>query len=155
MADLTQHWRKSAENKYLGAWDLWVPSRQRYAEVRARIVSVTDEEVIGEGGRRSKPLQLHLVSSRTGRAMPPYIVSRKSGTTLDLMFGPTPKDWLGDGSHEVTFYVERQKRVRKGTGDVLVIRNERAGDKLKDELRALPSLSDDDFIPEDPNAPTQ
>lgn len=146
--DITAHWKKCYEQKYLGSWDLWIPSKGRYAEIRARIVGVNDREVIGEGGRRSHPAQLELVSVRTGRPMPPYIVSNKSGTTLQLMFGPTPKDWIGDGSHEVTFYVERQKRVKKGTGDVLVIRNEKTSEKLADDIRAMPALSDDDFTPE-------
>lgn len=152
MADLTQHWKASYETKYLGAWDLWIPSKGRYAEVRARIVGVTSDEVIGEGGRRSTPRQLQLVSVRTGRPMPPYIVSNKSGTTLQIMFGPTLKDWLGDGHHEITFYVEHHKRVRKGTGDVLVIRNERASEKMREELQARAALQEDDFTPEDPNA---
>jgi len=86
VGDMTSHWRKSYENKYLGAWDLWSSKANRYLEVHARIDRVSEEEVIGEGGRRSRPIQLHL-SGAKGPIRTPMILSKANGTTLQLMFG--------------------------------------------------------------------
>lgn len=147
--DLTAHWRRAYENKYLGAWDLWIPSRSRYAEVTARIESVSQDEVIGEGGRKSWPIQLHLAGKK-GPIATPMIVSKTSGKTLEIMFGPSPSGWVGK---EITIYVRQDKRVRKGTGAVLVIRSTRATDDLKEELRRGPAIDEGEL--EDREEPGQ
>jgi hypothetical protein len=153
MADLTGHWRKQYENLFLGAWDLWDKSKNRYVEVQATIDRVTDDEVVGEGGRRSKPWQLFL-TGRKGPIRVPMIVSKTSGKTLEIMYGPSPQGWVGK---TITLYVQQKKRVQKGTGAVLTIRNTKGGDALKEELMQRgPAIDEDEFvepIPEDSNAP--
>lgn len=144
MSDLTGHWRKIYDNKYLGSWDLWSSKANRYVEVRARIDRVTDEEVIGEGGRRTKPLQLYL-SGQKGPIRTPMIVSKANGTALQLMFGPLLAGWVGK---EITIYVRKSKRVLKGTGDVLTIRSTGASDRLRKELeqtQAPPAIEEEDL----------
>lgn len=143
MSDITSHWRKSYANLYLGAWDLFVPSKGTYAEVRARITDVHDRVVVSEGGRKENPLQLCLVGCKTGKSMPDMIVSKGNGTTLQVMFGPVPRDWVGK---EITLYVRKAKKVQKGTGDVLTIRSTRALQDMKEELRqARPDVAAEDF----------
>lgn len=127
---LEQHWRRSYENTYLGAWDLH--DGKQYRRLVARIDRVSDETVTGEMGRKSKPVQLHLVSLRTGKQFPPMIVTKTTGKTLQIMFGEVPLNWVGK---EITVFVRRAKRVQKGTGDVLDIVNTKAGDDLKRDLR--------------------
>jgi hypothetical protein len=75
MGSLDQHWRKLYESKYLGAWDLYDSRTGRYREVTARIDFVSDDEVIGEGGRKSKPVQLHLCG-RKGPGSDPRVCAR-------------------------------------------------------------------------------
>jgi hypothetical protein len=111
---------------------------------------VTDEEVIGEGGRKSCPLQLHLVS-RKGPIATPMIVSKTNGKTLEIMFGPSPSGWVGQ---VITLYVKVAKRVAKGTGAVLTIRNAKGGEDLKQELaRRGPAIAEDEYT--DAPAPTR
>lgn len=140
MSDLTSHWRKSYENKYLGAWDLY--DGKRYREVRARILKVTDEIVIGEGGRKSRPVQLHL-AGRKGPIETPMIVSKTSGKTLEILFGPVPADWVGQ---EITLHVIQGKRVQKGTGNVLAIKCDKnaRGEDMPEPARA-PAIAADEF----------
>jgi hypothetical protein len=145
VTDLNSHWRNLYDNHFLGSWNLWDKTKSRYVEVRAKITRITDDEVVGEGGRRSKPLQAHLVGAK-GPVKVPFILSKKSCTTLQLMTGsPMPKDWVG---LEITIYVRRDTRVRAGTGDVLTIRNTKAGADLKGELqqRQEPAIEPEDMI---------
>jgi hypothetical protein len=150
MGDMTAHWRRSYDNLFLGAWDLWSSKANRYLEVRARIDRVTDDEVVGEGGRRSRPIQLHL-SGQKGPIRTPMIVSKANGTTLQLMFGPIPAGWVGK---EITIYVRKAKRVQKGTGDVLTIRNAGASSRMREELEAQapPAIEEDDLTEGDGDA---
>jgi hypothetical protein len=142
-ADLTQHWRREYENKYLGAWDLYDKTKERYVEVSARIDGVIQEEVIGEMGRKSYPLQLKL-SGRKGPIHAPMIVSKTSGKTLEVMFGEKPSEWIGQ---TITLYVRKDKKVRKGTGAVLVIRNTKGSQDLREELqeRRAPAIDESEF----------
>lgn len=131
MADLTSHWRSAYESKFLGAWSLFQKSTGRYVEVTAKISRISDDEVVGEGGRKSRPLQAHLVGSK-GPIRTPFILSKKSCTTLQVMTGsPQPKDWEG---LTITIYVRKEAKVRAGTGDVLTIRNTKAGQDIKKEV---------------------
>jgi hypothetical protein len=151
MGDLTQHWRKAYESKYLGSWDLFDSRTGKYREVTARIDLVTEDEVIGEGGRRSHPVQLHL-SGRKGPIRTPMILSKSNATTLEIMTGsPVPKRWEGI---EITIYVRKAKRVQRGTGDVLTIRNTRASNQLREELqeRVEPAIDEADFSDGEPDA---
>ena len=131
MADLTSHWRLAYESKYLGAWSMYDKRTGRYREVTARIDRVSDDEVIGEGGRRSHPIQLWLSGSK-GAISVPMILSKSNATTLQVMTGsPVPKSWEGT---TITIYVRKSKRVLKGTGDVLTIRNAKGSADLREEL---------------------
>lgn len=152
--DQNAHWRALYSNTFIGHWDFFNPKTGRYQEVTARIDRITDDEVTGEGGRKSKPIQLWL-SGRKGPIARPLILSKTNGTTLQLMFGPQPKDWLGK---EIVLYIRKSKRVQKGTGDVVTVRNTRASSQLREELEErLAPIPDEDFTDptEDPNAPTQ
>jgi hypothetical protein len=131
MSDQTSHWRLAYLDRYLGAWSLFDRITGRYREVAARIDRVSDDEVTGEGGRKSKPWQLHL-SGRKGPIRTPMIVSKTSGKTLEMMFGATPASWVG---HEIVLYVRKSRNVRLGTGDILTIRNTCASDRLRKELQ--------------------
>lgn len=143
MSDLTSHWRKHYDTKYLGAWDLWSSKLDRYLEVTARIDAVSDAEVIGEGGRRSTPIQLHLSGSK-GPIPTPFILSKSNGTTLQVMSGsPIPAKWVG---LTITIYVRKAKRVRAGTGDVLTIRNTKGSADLREELESrMPAIAEDEL----------
>jgi hypothetical protein len=132
MADITQAWQRAYEQRYMGSWTLFDAKTRRYREVTARIDRVTCDEVIGEGGRRSTPVQLFL-SGRKGPFALPMILSKSNATTIQVMTGsPIPKDWEG---LEITIYVQKGKRVRAGTGDILKIRNTKAGAQLREELQ--------------------
>ena len=147
--DLTDHWRRTYENKYLGCWDLWSAKEQRYKTVTAKIARVTDEEVVQEGGRKSRPLVLYLAGSK-GPIRTPMIVSKVSGKTLEAMFGPKPADWVGK---EVTLYANK-KRVRGGEAYVLTIRSTRGNDDLRQQLAEPPpppAFEDDDGVADDPD----
>ena len=132
MTDLTAHWRKAYQNLYLGSWDLYSEKQGRYLEATVRIDDVIQQEVIGEGGRKTYPILLRC-SGRTKALPAPYIVSKTSGKTLEIMFGPSPKGWVGQ---TITFYVRLDKKVRMGTGAVLVIRNTKGSKDMVEELRA-------------------
>jgi hypothetical protein len=149
MTDLNAHWRALYANNFVGHWDFFNPKTGRYQEVTARIDRVTDDEVTGEGGRKTKPLQLWL-SGRKGPIGRPLILSKTNGTTLQLMFGPQPKDWIGK---EIVLYVRKSKRVRAGTGDVVTIRNTRATSQLREELETVvaPAIPEDEL--QDPGGP--
>jgi hypothetical protein len=152
MTALDQHWRRLYESKYLGAWDLFDSRTGRYREITARIDRVSDDEVVGEGGRKSKPIQLHL-SGRKGPVRTPMIVSKTSGKTLEVMFGPTPAQWVGQ---EITVYVRASKRVQQGTGAVLTIRNTRSSDRLREDIleAQLPAIDEADLNDGGDNAET-
>lgn len=153
MADLTGHWRNLYESKYLGAWNLFDSKTSQYREVEATIDRVTQEEVIGEGGRRSTPILLYL-SGRKGPIHVPMILSKTSGKTLEIMYGESPKAWEGK---RITLYVRKDKRVRKGTGSVLTIRNTKAGADLREELEARrgPAIDEGEFAEPASAAPTE
>lgn len=139
--DLTPHWRQAYENKFFGAWDLWSEKKQSYFEVMVRIDRVTREEVIGEMGRKTWPLLIYCSGPK--KALPaPYIVTKTSGKTLEIMFGENPSGWVGK---TVTFYVRREKKVRKGTGAVLVIRNTKGNQDMIEELKVREKVDEDEF----------
>ena len=93
------------------------------------------------GGRKEDVRLLHFKGKRT-----PMIVSKTMATVLVRMFGPTPKDAEGK---QITLYVERGVNTQKGTGDVLRIRNDKAGAGLKAQLRGGPP----DAVPPEDDAP--
>jgi hypothetical protein len=140
MADLTSHWRKLYDNKYLGAWNLWSDAKGRYVEVRARIAKVSDELVIGQMGRKSRPVQLHLMS-RKGPFPAPMIVTKTTGKTLEILFGPRPADWVGK---DITLGVVIDKKVKMGTGAVLTIKREAGRDEDIPEQPPPPELDLED-----------
>jgi hypothetical protein len=132
----------------LGAWDFWSDKRNAYFDAQVRIDDVTREEVIGEMGRKSAPILLYCSGPK--RKLPaPYIVTKTSGKTLEILFGENPRGWIGK---TITFYVRKDKRVSKGTGAVLVIRNTRGSQELVEELRARERVDEEEFAraPEDP-----
>lgn len=143
--DLTTHWRKQYENKYLGSWDFWDKSTGRYLEADLKIESVTLEEVIGEGGRTSD-LWIMRLSGRKGPIKTPMIVTRTSGTALQRMFGPRPADWVGKTIH---LFVNK-KKVAKGSGDVLTIRSNAGNQDLRRQLeQRAPAIAPDEFAEDD------
>ena len=131
--DLTNHWRRQYENRYLGVWDLFDKATKGYRTVTARIDDVNYDEVVGEGGRKSNPAQLRL-SGTKGPIPVPMIVSKLSGKSLEAMFGPIPKDWIGKS---VTLYANR-KRVKGEDAYVLTIRNNVGNKQLREELAGPP-----------------
>ena len=136
MSELTRHWRSLFDNKYLGAWNLYVNGQYRTAKVT--ISDVREEEVTMQGGRKSMALLVYFVGKNT-----PMILTKTMGKVLQSMHGPVPKGWEGKS---ITLYVERGFKTRDGLADVLRIRNDRAGQGLKDQLRGAP----DDGPPEPP-----
>jgi hypothetical protein len=140
VTDLTAHWRKSYQNKYLGSWDLFGEKAGRYLEATVRIDDVRQEEVIGEGGRKTYPILLYCSGKRPLPA--PYIVTKTSGKTLEIMFGPSPKAWVGQ---TITFYVRLDKKVRMGTGAVLVIRNTKGSKDMVEELKARETVDESEL----------
>lgn len=160
MSDLTEHWKKDyGGGNFLGARDLFVESKGAYAEVRARIEGGHKEDVTLPGGKKERKAILQLVGVRTGKALPPMIVSNTSGNTLNRMFrSMTIKGWIG---REISVYVRRNVKTRLGSGDVLTIRDESGSKQLAEDLRAAtpPPLDDDDFSTDPPtggnDAPTQ
>lgn len=136
--ELTAHWRSLFENRYLGAWNLWV--KGRYTTVAVTIDRAVQEETTMEGGRKSLSLLLYFVGKRT-----PMIVSKKMGKVIAAAHGPAPAGWVGK---QITLYVEQGFPTRDGPADVLRVKNERAGDRLKRQLRAAPP--EDDGPPAEP-----
>ena len=152
------HWKAGLGGTYLGAQDLWVPSKGSYAEVRVRIDAAYRETVTIPGGKKEPKTVLRLVGVRTGKPLPPMIVSNLSGSTINRMFNdPTLEGWIG---REITVYVRRGVSTNRGSGDVITVRDESGSKRLRDELRAAmpPPLDDDDFSTDPPggnDAPTQ
>lgn len=127
MSDLTAHWRALYDNKYMGAWNLWITKANRYGTVTVVIESARYEEVIMQGGRKNKALLLRFRGKRT-----PLIITKTMGKALERMHGPTPQAWIGK---EITIWVEQGFKTKDGPADVLRIKNTRAGDGLKSQLR--------------------
>lgn len=145
---LTGHWRQLYENKYLGAWDLFIGGR--YREVTVTIVDVRQERVVREGGQADPVFLLYLRGQK--RDLPaPMIVSKTTGKTLQAMYGEIPAAWKGKS---ITLYA-KQKRTKEGQAYVLTVRNSRASDALREELRerAAPRIEADevDEGPVDPD----
>ena len=137
MADeLTQHWRLAFDNKFLGAWNLW--KGDRYLTATVTIERVAHETVTMQGGRKEPGTLIYFKGKRV-----PMILTKTMGKVLQSMHGPVPKGWEGKS---ITLYVERGFKTRDGLADVLRIRNDRAGQGLKDKLRGAP----DDGPPEPP-----
>lgn len=122
MTDLTQHWRLNFDNKYLGAWNLWVASKKCYTTTTVTIDRSPIEQVTMQGGRKTSERLLYFVGKRT-----PMILTRKMGKALERMYGPVPADWIGKA---ITLYVEQGFRTKDGPADVLRIRNDKAGASL-------------------------
>jgi hypothetical protein len=135
--ELTDHWRKSFDNLYLGSWNLWVGGK--YVTAKVTIERVAREMVTMQGGRKSQETLLYFRGKRT-----PMILTKKMGRNLQSMYGPTPAQWLGK---PITLYVECGFKTRDGPADVLRIRNDRAGDALK---RQLGGAVDDESPPPAP-----
>ena len=127
MTDLTSHWRNLYDNKYMGAWNLWIAKSNRYGNVTVTIESVTFETIVMQGGRKNRALLMRFKGKRT-----PMIITKTMGKTLEKLHGPTPSQWVGK---EITIYVEQGFKTKDGPADVLRIRNTRAGDGLKSQLR--------------------
>lgn len=143
MNDLTQHWRSSFDNKYLGAWNLWDAAKKTFRTVTVTIERAPLEQVTMQGGRKSQERLLYFQGKRT-----PLILTKKMGAIIARMFGPTPGDWIGK---TITIYVERGFKTKDGPADVLRIKNERAGDAMKRQMGG--GADDDDRpMPEPPEA---
>ena len=127
-APLTQHWRSLYDNKYLGAWNLFRDGR--YTTTTVTIESAAFEEVVMQGGRKNRTLVLRFKGKRT-----PMIVTKTMGKVLAAMCGPTPKSWEG---RTIVLYVEQGFKTREGAADVLRIKNDKASQGLKDQLRGEP-----------------
>lgn len=149
--DLTAHWRTLYDNKYLGAWNLWDAKSKRYSTVTVTIDSATYEEIVMMGGRRNRSLLLRFKGKRT-----PMIVTKTMGKALEKMCGHTPAQWIGA---TITLYVEQGFKTKDGPADVLRIRNSRAADSLKSQLRGEElevmeepeNFGDDGYVSEDPD----
>jgi hypothetical protein len=135
MTDLTQHWRLNFDNKYLGAWNLWVAKDRRYTTTTVTIERAPIETVVMQGGRKQRERLLYFVGKRT-----PLILTRKMGKVIERMYGPVPQDWIGKA---ITLYVEQGFRTKDGPADVLRVRNEKAGASLAQAI-------DEDRTPEPP-----
>ena len=141
MTPLTQHWRSLYDNAYLGAWNLW--KGDRYTTTTVTIESTTFEEVTMQRGRKSRSLIMRFKGKRT-----PLIITKTMGKVLQAMFGPVPEGWRGK---TITLYVERDFRTQDGPADVLRIKNERAGQGLKDQLREADPGPPEEFGEEEHN----
>lgn len=128
MTDLTDHWRKAFDNKFLGAWNLF--RNGQYVTATVTIERITRETVTMQGGRRNQATLVHFAGKKT-----PMILTKTMGKVIQGMYGPSPKEWIGKS---ITLYVERGVRVQEGTGDVLRVRNEKAGRGLKEDMVAPP-----------------
>jgi hypothetical protein len=124
---LTQHWRSLFDNKYLGAWNLWSATKKQYVTATVVIDRIVQESVTMQGGRKTVETLIYFRDKRT-----PLIATKKMVRVLGMMFGPTPAEAMG---HTITLYVERGFMTGQGPADVLRIRNDKAGDSLKRELR--------------------
>lgn len=140
--ELTQHWRSLFENKYLGAWNLWINGK--YTTVTVTIESATRESVTMQGGRKQLELLLHFKGKRT-----PLILTKKMGKVIGMIYGPIPEGWIGK---TITLYVEQGFKTKDGPADVLRIKNTRAGDSLKARLAPPP---EDDGPPAEPPEPPE
>lgn len=122
---LTAHWRSLFENRYLGAWNLYVNGR--YVSAKVTIERIDPEAVVTmQGGRKSTERLLYFASKRT-----PLILTKTMGKVMQAMYGEQMQGWLGK---TITLYVEQGFRTKEGRADVLRIRNDRAGDALKRQL---------------------
>jgi hypothetical protein len=128
--ELTQHWRKLYENKYMGAWNLFDDAKHKFRTATVVIESARIENVVGEKGRKSDCLVLRFRGKQT-----PMILSRKNGNVISSMHGKTPSEWIGK---TITLWVEENVRVRGDVGDVLRVRNDKAGAGLKAQLEEAP-----------------
>jgi hypothetical protein len=127
LTNLTQHWRSLFENKYLGSWNLWSAQKKAYVTATVVIESIAQETVVMQGGRKSLETLIRFRGKHT-----PLIATKKMARVLVAMFGPAPEDALGK---TITLYVERGFKTKDGPADVLRIRNDRAGQAMKDHLR--------------------
>ena len=136
---LNQHWLSLYDKKFLHAGKLWDEKAQQYKSVTVTIDRFEQRPGVDMGdGKKSTVQLLHFRGATV-----PLIVTPKMATVLVRMFGPTPKDAEG---RQITLYVERGFKTTKGTGDVLRIKNEKAGRDLKDQIRSaqtMPALPDD------------
>lgn len=123
---LPRHWRKMFENKYLGAWNLFDDRTGKYRDATVTIESVQDEEIVGEGGRKSVCRVLRFVGKRT-----PMIMSRRNGKNIARVCGDDPNVWPGK---TITLWAELRK-LKDGPAYVLAVRpNSTRADALKEEL---------------------
>jgi hypothetical protein len=132
---LNQHWLALYDKKFLHAGNLFDPKTGQYRTATVTIERFEERKKVEMGGGRKEDVRLlHFVGKRT-----PLIISKTMATVLVRMFGPTPKDCEGKS---ITIYVERGVNTQKGTGDVLRIRNDKAGAGLKAQLRGEPPQDD-------------
>jgi hypothetical protein len=139
VSSLTAHWRTLFENKYLGAWNLFVNGK--YSTVTVTIDRAVQEQTVMEGGRKSLALLLYFAGKRT-----PMILTKKMGKAISAMHGPSPAGWVGK---QITLYVDQGFPTRDGPADVLRIRNTQAGTGLRQRLQQKPP-EDDGAPPETP-----
>lgn len=128
MTALTSHWRQLFDNKYLGAWNLW--KGDGYTTTTVTIDRLSSELVTMQGGRKERALLAYFVGKKT-----PLIITKKMGKALARMHGPIPEGWRGKS---ITLYVEVGFKTADGPADVLRIKNAKAGQDLKDQLRDEP-----------------
>lgn len=123
---LPRHWRLMYDNKWLGAWNLVDPKTGAYLQPIVTIASVTDEEVTGEGGKKTMCRILRFVGKKT-----PMILTRRQGKSLASVHGEDPNLWKGK---QITLWAE-QRNVRGEDCRVLAIKGKSArGENLKRQL---------------------
>ena len=122
---LTAHWRSLFENKYLGAWNLFVNGQYRTATVT--IDRLSEERVTMQGGRSSMALLMHFKGKQT-----PMIVTKTMGKAIERMHGKVTAGWIGK---TITLYVEQGFKAKDGPADVLRIKNEKASQVIKEQLQ--------------------
>ena len=127
---LNQHWLALYDKKFLHAGNLFDPKTGAYRTATVTIERFEERGGVYMGDRKGVVKLLHFKGKHT-----PLIVSQKMATTLVRLFGPTPSECVGK---TITIYVERGVNTQKGTGDVLRIRNDKAGAGLKAQLRGGP-----------------
>jgi len=133
--NLTQHWRATFENNYLGAWNLYNAKTGKFATVEVTIDSIKHDTIVKPGGKKEMGWLAYLRGKDGTVRRTPMILSKTMGRTLQGMFGRTMADWIGK---TITLWVETDVRVQGGIGDVLRIKNTAAGRGLARKLAPPP-----------------
>lgn len=88
-------YRAMFEGKYLGAWNLIDDDGTR-REVTVTIESVTAEQIVGEGGKKTKKPVIRYVGKEL-----PMVIGKTVAKTIAAMYGNDTRMWLGK---RVTIY---------------------------------------------------